>query len=65
MSATPAWWPIRKIRKALAAYLTVEAAAVVGELTTGTPGWQAVLVGGILGGVGLVTAYLTNAEAPA
>jgi hypothetical protein len=58
-----AWWPLtRKIRFAVAAYLTAEAAAVAGELTTGLPGWQAVIAGAIIGGAGAIAGYLTRDE---
>lgn len=56
-----AWWPLtRKVRQGLAAYLGVEAAATVGELSTGQPGWNLILAGAIPGAVALVTAYLTR-----
>jgi hypothetical protein len=58
-----AWWPLaRKVRQALVAYLGVEGAAVVGELTTGTPGWSLVLAGAIPGAIALAVAYLTRDE---
>lgn len=56
-----AWWPLtRKVRQAVAAFLGVEGAAVVGELATGTPGWGVILGGAISGGIALVVAYLTR-----
>jgi hypothetical protein len=59
--AGTSWWPLtRKLRFVAAAYLTTEAAAVAGELTTGTPGWQAVLAGAIIGGAGAIAGYLTR-----
>lgn len=59
MNAGTSWLPVtRKVRQALAAYLGIEAGAVVGELTTGTPGWALVIAGGIA----LLTAYLTRDE---
>lgn len=58
-----AWWPLtRKIRKALAAYIGVESAAVIGELVTGTPGWLLILGGAITGGAALIVGYLTRDE---
>lgn len=60
-SARTAWWPLTaKVRKGIAAFATLESAAVAGELTTGTPGWQAVLAGAIIGAGGLVAAYMTR-----
>lgn len=59
--ATTSWWPLtRKMRYVVAGYLTAEAAAVAGELTTGVPSWTAVLVGAITGGVAAVSGYLTR-----
>jgi hypothetical protein len=56
-----AWWPLTpKVAKAFVAYSTIEAAAVVGELATGTPGWALVAAGAIPGGVALVVAYVTS-----
>lgn len=61
--AGTSWWPpTRKVRKGLAAFVTLEAAAFAGELTTGFPGWQAVIAGAITGAGGLVAAYLTRDE---
>lgn len=63
MNAGHSWWPLtRKMRAVVALYLTAEAAAVAGELTTGTPGWQAVIAGAIVGGVGAIAGYLTSDE---
>lgn len=54
-----AWWPLtRKVAGAATAYLTAEGAALVGELTTGTPGWTLVAAGAIPGGIALITAYV-------
>lgn len=56
-----AWWPLTtKVRQGLIAYLGVESAAIVGELTTGTPGWTLIAAGAVPGAVGLITAYLTR-----
>jgi hypothetical protein len=56
-----AWWPLtRKVGSALAAYLTAEGAAFVGELTTGVPGWALIGAGAIPGGIALAVAYLTR-----
>ena len=58
-----AWWPLtRKMRFVVAGYLTAEAAAVAGELTTGTPGWQAVIAGAIVGAAGAIAGYMTRDE---
>lgn len=66
MNASPlvtAWWPLtRKVQKGLAAYIGVEAAAVVGELLTGVPGWPVILGGAITGAATLAIAYLTRDE---
>lgn len=66
-SAAASWWPLtRKIRAVVAVYLVAEAAAVGGELTTGTPGWDAVLAGAIVGAAGAIAGYLTrDASSPA
>lgn len=61
--AGTSWWPLtRKVRKALAAYLGIESAAVLGELATGTPGWPLILGGAITGASALIVAYLTRDE---
>lgn len=61
MNAGTSWWPLtRKVRKAFAAYIGVEAAAVAGELVTGTPGWPVILGGAITGGAALIVAYMTR-----
>lgn len=60
---TAAWWPLtKKMRLVVAGYIAAESAAVVGELTTGTPGWQAVLVGAITGGTAAILGYVTRDE---
>jgi hypothetical protein len=61
--AVTAWWPLtKKMRAVVAAYLVAEAAAVAGELTTGTPGWDAVLAGALIGAAGAIAGYLTRDE---
>lgn len=63
MKPANAWWPLtRKVRQALAAYITLEAAAVAGEVTTGVPGWAAILGGAIVGAGALLTAYWVRDE---
>jgi hypothetical protein len=61
--AGTSWWPLtRKVRKALAAYVGIEAAAIAGEVVTGTPGWPVILGGAITGAGALLVAYLTRDE---
>lgn len=66
-AATPAasWWPLtRKMRFVIAGLVSAESAAVVGELTTGTPGWGAILLGAVVAIVGAVSGYSVS-EKPA
>lgn len=58
-----AWWPLtRKIRAVVGAFVTLEAAAVAGELVSGTPGWPVILGGAVIGVGGIVSGYLTQDE---
>lgn len=61
--AGTSWWPLtRKVKQGLAAYVSLESAAVVGELTTGIPGWAVILGGAITGAGALFAAYLARDE---
>lgn len=67
--STPApatsWWPLsRKMQFVVAGLVSAESAATVGELTTGTPGWGAILVGALVAIVGAVSGYSAR-ETPA